>query len=117
VIPVPEKDKVPVLKLVPVTVTFPVYSCSSLVGEILAGDGVPLVTVNAAASVPVCVSEFVTVTSLAVNAATALIVIFAVRVVALRVPYELTVIPVPLNDNVEVPAESNAVPVTVTFPV
>ena len=44
-------------------------------------------------------------------------VMLAVMVVALRVPYELTVTSVPENDSVEVPEESNAVPVTVTLPV
>ena len=77
----PLNDRVPVEKFVPVTVTFPVNPCSSLVGEMLVGSGGPTVTVNDAARTPVCVSAFVTVTSRAVRAAVALIVMFAVIVV------------------------------------
>jgi hypothetical protein len=38
---------------------------------------------------------------------------FATRVVALRVPYEFTVTPAPLKDNILVPPASKFVPVTV----
>jgi hypothetical protein len=48
----------------------------------LDGDGAPLVIVNAAANVPVCVSAFVIITSRAERVAFAAMVMFAVTVVA-----------------------------------
>ena len=118
-IPVPEKDSVGVEKFVPLTVkVVTVAPCTPVVGETTPdGTGAPDVTVNAADNVAVCASALVTTTFLAVSAAALVIVMFAVMVVALRVPYELTVTPVPLNERVDVPPESNAVPVTVTLPV
>jgi hypothetical protein len=73
-----------------------------------------LVTVNDAASVPVCVSALVTITSRAVSAAVPEIVILAVIVVEVWTEYELTVMPVPENDRVPV---LKFVPETVTLPV
>ena len=112
--PVPEKVSVPVVKFVPETVMLPVNPCLWLVRLIDAGTGAPDVTVNAPARVPVVASAFVTTTSRAVRAAAALIVMFAVIVVLFWTEYELTVMPVPENDNV--PA-LKLDPVTVTLPV
>ena len=77
VIPVPLNDRVPVLKFVPAIVILPMYPCSALVGETLAGDGAPDVTVNAATRVPVCESTLVITTSRAVSAAPLVMVMLA----------------------------------------
>ena len=82
VIPVPLKDNVPLLKLVPVTVKLNVVPCWPVGGATETGIGAPEVTVKAAARVPVCVSALVTITSREVKAAELVIVMLAVIVVA-----------------------------------
>jgi hypothetical protein len=114
VIPVPLNDSVPVEKFVPVMVMLNVAPCMPVVGKIEIGMGAPDVIVNAPARVPVCASAFVTTTSRAVSAAVIEMEMLAVMVVLFWTEYELTVIPVPLNDNVPV---EKFVPLTVTLPV
>ena len=71
-------------------------------------------TLTPAVKVPVAPSKLVITTFWLPAGAVIETEMFATNVVAFRVPYELTVIPVPLNDNVEVPAASKLLPVIVT---